>query len=130
MYRFNYYFLFFVVFPSSRVSLSVHLPSIHQSLLKLLISLVNALCALDFNLNFVFSNCSVGKTYEKVCEMCHITLNKIAIFGDNGAIIPGGVRIGECFSFFFYQKPQVFMMMLHNFLLLFLISCFLFCFLM
>ncbi|KAJ6391579.1 hypothetical protein OIU77_025537 [Salix suchowensis] len=26
--------------------------------------------------------------------MCHITLNKSAIFGDNGAICPGGVRIG------------------------------------
>lgn len=35
-----------------------------------------------------------GKFYEKVCEACHITLNKIAIFGDNGIIIPGGVRIG------------------------------------
>ncbi|XP_015943653.1 serine hydroxymethyltransferase 6 [Arachis duranensis] len=35
-----------------------------------------------------------GKFYEKVCEACHITLNKIAIFGDNGVIIPGGVRIG------------------------------------
>ncbi|XP_054793588.1 serine hydroxymethyltransferase 6-like [Prosopis cineraria] len=35
-----------------------------------------------------------GKFYEKICEMCHITLNKIAIFGDNGAITPGGVRIG------------------------------------
>ncbi|KAF9687266.1 hypothetical protein SADUNF_Sadunf02G0075600 [Salix dunnii] len=35
-----------------------------------------------------------GKCYEKVCEMCNITLNKSAIFGDNGAICPGGVRIG------------------------------------
>ncbi|KAF5740258.1 Serine hydroxymethyltransferase 6 isoform 1 [Tripterygium wilfordii] len=35
-----------------------------------------------------------GKNYEKVCEMCHITLNKTAIFGDNGAFSPGGVRIG------------------------------------
>ncbi|RZC62524.1 hypothetical protein C5167_024271 [Papaver somniferum] len=35
-----------------------------------------------------------GKTFEKVCEMCHISLNKSAIFGDNGAISPGGVRIG------------------------------------
>ncbi|RDX61108.1 Serine hydroxymethyltransferase 7, partial [Mucuna pruriens] len=35
-----------------------------------------------------------GKFYEKVCEACHITLNKIAIFGDNGTIIPGGVRVG------------------------------------
>ncbi|KAJ6342846.1 hypothetical protein OIU78_010710 [Salix suchowensis] len=35
-----------------------------------------------------------GKAYEKVCELCHITVNKIAIFGDNGTITPGGVRIG------------------------------------
>lgn len=35
-----------------------------------------------------------GKNFEKVCEMCHITLNKIAIFDDNGTITPGGVRIG------------------------------------
>ncbi|XP_010530175.1 PREDICTED: serine hydroxymethyltransferase 7-like [Tarenaya hassleriana] len=35
-----------------------------------------------------------GKVYEKVCEMCHITLNKTAIYGDNGSISPGGVRIG------------------------------------
>lgn len=35
-----------------------------------------------------------GKNFEKVCEMCHITLNKSAIFGDNGAICLGGVRIG------------------------------------
>ncbi|KAF7803618.1 serine hydroxymethyltransferase 7 [Senna tora] len=35
-----------------------------------------------------------GKFYEKICEMCHITLNKIAISGDNGTITPGGVRIG------------------------------------
>ncbi|KAI5355417.1 PREDICTED: serine [Prunus dulcis] len=35
-----------------------------------------------------------GRNYEKVCEMCDITLNKTAIFGDNGALSPGGVRIG------------------------------------
>lgn len=35
-----------------------------------------------------------GKNYEKVCELCHITLNKCAIFGDAGAVSPGGVRIG------------------------------------
>ena len=40
---------------------------------------------------FVFS----GKIYEKICEMCHITVNKIAVFGDNGTITPGGVRIGK-----------------------------------
>lgn len=35
-----------------------------------------------------------GKIYEKVCEVCHITLNKITIYGENGTISPGGVRIG------------------------------------
>ncbi|PKU70839.1 Serine hydroxymethyltransferase 7 [Dendrobium catenatum] len=35
-----------------------------------------------------------GKTFEKVCEACHISLNKTPIFGDNGAICPAGVRIG------------------------------------
>lgn len=35
-----------------------------------------------------------GKNYEKVCELCHISLNKSAIYGDNGTISPGGVRIG------------------------------------
>ncbi|KAM7478861.1 hypothetical protein LguiA_027074 [Lonicera macranthoides] len=35
-----------------------------------------------------------GKNFEVVCEMCHLTLNKIAIFDDNGTITPGGVRIG------------------------------------
>ncbi|EOA39946.1 hypothetical protein CARUB_v10008636mg [Capsella rubella] len=36
-----------------------------------------------------------GKVYEKVCEMCHITVNKVAIFNENGVISPGGVRIGS-----------------------------------
>ncbi|XP_038905954.1 serine hydroxymethyltransferase 7-like [Benincasa hispida] len=35
-----------------------------------------------------------GKNLEQLCEMCHITLNKIIIFGDNGVITTGGVRIG------------------------------------
>lgn len=36
----------------------------------------------------------IGKNFEKVCEFCHITLNKVTIFDDNGNITPGGVRIG------------------------------------
>ncbi|KAK4757503.1 hypothetical protein SAY87_018804 [Trapa incisa] len=36
---------------------------------------------------------SWGKNYEKVCEMCHITLNTILFSSDSGCI-PGGVRIG------------------------------------
>lgn len=35
-----------------------------------------------------------GKNFERVCEQCHITLNKVTIFDDNGNITPGGVRIG------------------------------------
>ncbi|CAN4110679.1 unnamed protein product [Withania somnifera] len=35
-----------------------------------------------------------GKNFEKVCELCHITLNKVMVFDDNGSITPGGVRIG------------------------------------
>ncbi|XP_066166734.1 serine hydroxymethyltransferase 7 isoform X3 [Oryza sativa Japonica Group] len=35
-----------------------------------------------------------GKNFEKVCEACHISLNKTPIYGDNGSISPGGVRIG------------------------------------
>ncbi|KAG6524670.1 serine hydroxymethyltransferase 7-like [Zingiber officinale] len=35
-----------------------------------------------------------GKIFEKVCEACHISVNKTPIFGDNGTISPGGVRIG------------------------------------
>ncbi|KAG1331150.1 serine hydroxymethyltransferase 7 [Cocos nucifera] len=35
-----------------------------------------------------------GKNFEKVCEACHVTVNKTPIFGDNGAISPAGVRIG------------------------------------
>eukprot|EP00252_Welwitschia_mirabilis_P012847 TRINITY_DN28381_c0_g5_i2.p1 TRINITY_DN28381_c0_g5~~TRINITY_DN28381_c0_g5_i2.p1 ORF type:complete len:665 (-),score=93.21 TRINITY_DN28381_c0_g5_i2:7-2001(-) len=35
-----------------------------------------------------------GNHYEKVCEMCHITVNKNAVYGDSGAVAPGGVRIG------------------------------------
>ncbi|CAO1942465.1 unnamed protein product [Urochloa humidicola] len=35
-----------------------------------------------------------GKIFEKVCEACHISINKTPIYGDNGSISPGGVRIG------------------------------------
>ncbi|KAJ4756641.1 Serine hydroxymethyltransferase [Rhynchospora pubera] len=35
-----------------------------------------------------------GKNFERVCEACHISVNKTPIFGDNGAICPAGVRIG------------------------------------
>ncbi|XP_076957916.1 serine hydroxymethyltransferase 6-like [Bidens hawaiensis] len=35
-----------------------------------------------------------GKHFENVCDMCHITVNKIPIFDDHGNMVSGGVRIG------------------------------------
>ncbi|CAD6571683.1 MAG: Serine hydroxymethyltransferase, cytosolic [Cyphobasidiales sp. Tagirdzhanova-0007] len=35
-----------------------------------------------------------GSKIEKVCDLCHITLNKNAVTGDTSAQVPGGVRIG------------------------------------
>ena len=37
-----------------------------------------------------------GSKMEKLCDMCHITLNKNAVPGDTSALTPGGVRIGLC----------------------------------
>ncbi len=36
-----------------------------------------------------------GSKMEKVCDLCHITLNKNAVVGDLSAMNPGGVRIGR-----------------------------------
>ncbi|CAK9175690.1 unnamed protein product [Ilex paraguariensis] len=36
-----------------------------------------------------------GKNFEKICELCHITLKKAAIFDENGTFRPGGIRIGK-----------------------------------
>jgi glycine hydroxymethyltransferase len=35
-----------------------------------------------------------GSKFEKVCDKCHITLNKNCVPGDRSAASPGGVRIG------------------------------------
>lgn len=35
-----------------------------------------------------------GSKVEKLCDMCNITINKNAVFGDKSALNPGGVRIG------------------------------------
>ncbi|CAL9225216.1 unnamed protein product [Arabidopsis halleri] len=35
-----------------------------------------------------------GNKVEKVCELCYITLNRNAVFGDTSFLAPGGVRIG------------------------------------
>ena len=35
-----------------------------------------------------------GSKIEKVCDLCHITLNKNAVVGDTSAQVPGGVRVG------------------------------------
>ncbi|KAL5542797.1 hypothetical protein UlMin_010507 [Ulmus minor] len=36
----------------------------------------------------------INNKIEKVCELCNITLNKNAVFGDSSVLAPGGVRIG------------------------------------
>jgi glycine/serine hydroxymethyltransferase len=43
----------------------------------------------DYNLLML-----VGNKVEKLCDLCSITLNKNAVFGDSSALSPGGVRIG------------------------------------
>ncbi|KAG0521438.1 hypothetical protein BDA96_08G160300 [Sorghum bicolor] len=35
-----------------------------------------------------------GNKVEMLCDLCNITLNKNAVFGDSSAMTPGGVRIG------------------------------------
>lgn len=35
-----------------------------------------------------------GNKVEMLCDLCNITLNKNAVFGDSSALSPGGVRIG------------------------------------
>ncbi|KAL8120930.1 serine hydroxymethyltransferase 4-like [Apium graveolens] len=35
-----------------------------------------------------------GNKVEKLCDLCSITLNKNAVFGDSSALSPGGVRVG------------------------------------
>jgi glycine hydroxymethyltransferase len=37
----------------------------------------------------------VGNKVEKLCDLCSITLNKNAVFGDSSALSPVGVRIGQ-----------------------------------
>ena len=60
-----------------------------------------------FAVKFMCICFSLGKNYERVCETCHITLNKCAIFDDNGAISPGGVRIGKLKSFLVFVVNQL-----------------------
>ncbi|PLW50353.1 hypothetical protein PCASD_01695 [Puccinia coronata f. sp. avenae] len=35
-----------------------------------------------------------GLKVEKICDLCHITINKIAMSGDTSAEVPGGIRLG------------------------------------
>ncbi|KAL9252479.1 Serine hydroxymethyltransferase 4-like protein [Drosera capensis] len=35
-----------------------------------------------------------GNKVEKLCDLCSITINKNAVFGDSSALSPGGVRVG------------------------------------
>lgn len=44
---------------------------------------------------FAISWIFVGNKVEKLCDLCNITVNKNAVFGDSSALAPGGVRIGK-----------------------------------
>lgn len=55
-----------------------------------------------------------GNKVEKLCDLCNITVNKNAVFGDSSALAPGGVRIGEfyllsmkCFLFLSMQHSHL-----------------------
>ncbi|KAL2464226.1 serine hydroxymethyltransferase 4-like [Forsythia ovata] len=39
-----------------------------------------------------------GNKVEKLCDLCNITVNKNAVFGDSSALAPGGVRIGKKYN--------------------------------
>jgi glycine hydroxymethyltransferase len=41
---------------------------------------------------------SAGNLFEEVCEACHITVNKSAVYGDSSAWQPGGIRLGMLFQ--------------------------------
>lgn len=43
---------------------------------------------------------------EKLCDLCNITVNKNAVFGDSSALAPGGVRIGK--SSYIYELVFLF----------------------
>lgn len=45
-------------------------------------------------MGFPFVNFA-GNKVEKLCDLCNITVNKNAVFGDSSALAPGGVRIGK-----------------------------------
>ncbi|WJZ90988.1 hypothetical protein VitviT2T_010101 [Vitis vinifera] len=39
-------------------------------------------------------DCPGRPPHLQLCDLCNITVNKNAVFGDNSALAPGGVRIG------------------------------------
>lgn len=45
-----------------------------------------------------------GNKVEKLCDLCNITVNKNAVFGDSSALAPGGVRVGKklCMNYFIF----------------------------
>lgn len=44
---------------------------------------------------------------EKLCDLCNITVNKNAVFGDSSALAPGGVRIGNDLTSLLYATIQI-----------------------
>ncbi|TVU50571.1 hypothetical protein EJB05_01948, partial [Eragrostis curvula] len=48
-----------------------------------------------------------GNKVEKLCDLCSITLNKNAVFGDSSALSPGGVRIGNVNLHLVFAFPSI-----------------------
>ena len=54
------------------------------------------LITLEISQNYVINYFPfAGNKVEKVCDMCNITINKNAVYGDSSALYPGGVHIGK-----------------------------------
>jgi glycine/serine hydroxymethyltransferase len=53
------------------------------------------LWALNFTSDLSMHGVPAGNKVEKLCDLCNITVNKNAVFGDSSALAPGGVRIGK-----------------------------------
>ena len=49
-----------------------------------------------------------GARFERVGELCEITLNKNTCPGDKSALVPGGVRIGENFFLVYCEESSAY----------------------
>ena len=69
-----------------------------RALAKYLIELGYTLCTDGTDNHLILWNLNpiglTGSKVEKVCDLCHITVNKNSVPGDKSAFNPGGIRLG------------------------------------